>query len=40
MLLANGNEAMWNGAGFGVYRHVTNKGETNYMGGIDVVKLM
>jgi hypothetical protein len=40
MLLANGNEAMWNGVGFGVYRHVTNKGETNYMGGIDVAKLM
>jgi hypothetical protein len=40
MLLANGNETMWIGSGFGVYGHVTNKGETNYMGGIDIAKLM
>jgi hypothetical protein len=33
MLLANGNETMWIGTGFGMYGHVTNKGETNYMGG-------
>jgi hypothetical protein len=39
MLLANGNETMWNGAGFGAHRHVTNKGKTNYMEGIDVAKL-
>jgi hypothetical protein len=40
MLLANGNETMLNGMVFGAYRYVKNKGETNYMGGIDVVKLM
>jgi hypothetical protein len=39
MLLANRNETMWNGTGIGVYRSVTNKGEINYMGGIDVAKL-
>jgi hypothetical protein len=39
MLLVNGNETMWNGKGLGVYGRVTNKGETNYMGGIDVAKL-
>jgi hypothetical protein len=39
MLLVNRNETMWNGMGLGVYGSVTNKGETNYMGGIDVAKL-
>jgi hypothetical protein len=39
MLLANGNETMWNGMGFGAHGCVTNKGETNYMGGIHVAKL-
>jgi hypothetical protein len=32
MLLVNGNETMWNGTGFGVYGHVTNKGETKLYG--------
>jgi hypothetical protein len=32
MLLANGNEPMWNRTGFGVYGRVTNKGETNLYG--------
>jgi hypothetical protein len=40
MLLANENETMWNGMGFGMYGHVTNKGESNYMGGRDIAKLM
>jgi hypothetical protein len=40
MLAANGNETIWNGMEFGVYEHVTNKGKTNYMGGLDVAKLM
>jgi hypothetical protein len=39
MLLANGNETMWSRTGFGVHGCVTNKRETNYMGGIDIVKL-
>jgi hypothetical protein len=39
MLLANGNETMCNGTGFGVYGCVTNKGNINHMGGIDVAKL-
>jgi hypothetical protein len=39
MLLANGNETMWNGTGFGVHGCITNKGKTNYMEGIDVAKL-
>jgi hypothetical protein len=40
MLLANGNETMWNGTEFGEYGRVTNKGETNYMGGVYVAKLI
>jgi hypothetical protein len=40
MLLVNDNETMQNGMGFGVYGCVTNKGESNYMRGIDVAKLM
>jgi hypothetical protein len=40
ILLANENETMWNGRGFGMYGHVTNKGETNYMEGRGVAKLM
>jgi hypothetical protein len=40
MLLANENETMRNGMGFRMYGHVTNKGETNYMGGRDIAKLM
>jgi hypothetical protein len=39
MLLVNRNETMWNRTGFGMYGSVTNKGETNYMGGIDIAKL-
>jgi hypothetical protein len=39
MLLVNGNKTMWNRMGFGVHRHVTNKGKTNYMEGVDVAKL-
>jgi hypothetical protein len=35
MLLVNENETMWNG----VCGRVTNKGETNYMGGTGVGKL-
>jgi hypothetical protein len=40
MLAANGNETMWNGTEFGVYGCVTNTGETNYMGGVYVAKLI
>jgi hypothetical protein len=40
MLLANGNEAVWIGTGFRTYGHVTNKGETNYIGRGGVAKLM
>jgi hypothetical protein len=40
MLLANGNETMWNGTAFGEYGRVTNRWNTNYMGGIDVAKLI
>jgi hypothetical protein len=39
MLLANGNEAVWIGTGFGGCGRVTNKGKTNYMDGIHVAKL-
>jgi hypothetical protein len=39
MLVANGNVTVWIGIWLGVYGRVTNKGETNYMGGIDVAKL-
>jgi hypothetical protein len=39
MLLANENETMWTGMGFGVRGHVTYKGKTNYMGEIDIAKL-
>jgi hypothetical protein len=39
MLLANENETVWTGTGFGVRGHVTTNGKTNYMGGIDVAKL-
>jgi hypothetical protein len=40
MLAANGNETMWIGTEFGVYGRVTNKGETNYMGGVYIAKLI
>jgi hypothetical protein len=39
MLLANGNEAVWIGTGFGMYGRVTNRWKTNYMEGIHVAKL-
>jgi hypothetical protein len=39
MLPANENETVWNVTGFGMCGCATNKGETNYMGGRDVVKL-
>jgi hypothetical protein len=39
MLLANGNETMWNGTDFGAHGRVTSKGKTNYMEEIDVAKL-
>jgi hypothetical protein len=39
MLLVNRNETMWHGTGLRVYRCVTNKGETNYMGETGVEKL-
>jgi hypothetical protein len=39
MLLANGNETMWNGTGFGVRGRVSYKGKTNYMEEIDIAKL-
>jgi hypothetical protein len=39
MLLANGNETVWNVTGFGVYGRVTNNGKTNYMEWRDVAKL-
>jgi hypothetical protein len=40
MLLVNGNVTMWIGTWFGVHRHVTNKGETNYMEGTGIAKLI
>ena len=40
MLPANGNETVWTGTEFGVYGRVTNKWKTNYMGGMDVAKLI
>jgi hypothetical protein len=39
MLVANENETVWDGTGFGVQGRVTNKGKTNYMEEIDVAKL-
>jgi hypothetical protein len=39
-LLANGNETVWIGTGFGVYGRVTNRWKTNYMGGINIAKLI
>jgi hypothetical protein len=39
MLLANGNETVWIGTGFGMYGRVTNRWKTNYMEGIYVAKL-
>jgi hypothetical protein len=38
MLLANENETVWIVTGFGVHGCVTNKGQTNYMGRIDVAR--
>jgi hypothetical protein len=40
MLRENRNETMWNGTEFGMYGRVTNRWKTNYMGGIDVAKLI
>ena len=40
MLLANGNETVWIGTGFGGCGRVTYKGKTNYMGGGSIAKLM
>ena len=40
MLLANENETMWIGTGFGVHGRVTNKWKTNYMEGVSVAKLI
>jgi hypothetical protein len=40
MLPVNGNETMWNGTEFGEYGCFTNKGETNYMEGVYIVKLI
>jgi hypothetical protein len=39
MLVANENETVWNGTGFGVHGCVTNKGKTNCMEGMAVAKL-
>jgi hypothetical protein len=39
MLLANETETVWNVTRFRVCGHVTYKGKTNYMDGIDVAKL-
>jgi hypothetical protein len=39
ILVANENETMWNRMGFGVHGRVTNKGKTNFMEGMDIVKL-
>jgi hypothetical protein len=39
MLLANENETVWIITGFGMRGHVTNKGKTNYMEGIDIAKI-
>jgi hypothetical protein len=38
MLIANGNETMWIGTGFGAHGRVTNTGKTNYMDRIDIAK--
>jgi hypothetical protein len=40
MLLANGNVTGWIGTWFGVHGHVINKGQTNYMGGTGIAKLI
>jgi hypothetical protein len=40
MLLANGNGTVWIGTGLGVCGRFTNKGETNYMAGGSIAKLM
>jgi hypothetical protein len=40
MLLVNGNETMWIGTCLGMHKGVPNKGETNYMGGTGVAKLI
>jgi hypothetical protein len=40
MLLMDGNVTVWIGSWFRVYGHVTNKGESNYMRGTGVAKLM
>jgi hypothetical protein len=40
MLRANRNETMWDGTEFGMYGCVTNRRKTNYMGGINVAKLI
>jgi hypothetical protein len=39
-LRANRNETMWNTTEFGMYGRDTNRWKTNYMGGIDVAKLI
>jgi hypothetical protein len=40
MLRGNRNETVWNGTEFGMYGCVTNRWKTNYMGGMDVAKLI
>jgi hypothetical protein len=40
ILLVNGNVTVWIGTCFGMCGRVTDKGETNYMEGPDIAKLM
>jgi hypothetical protein len=40
MLVANGNVTVWIRTWFRVHRRVTNKRETNYMGGTGIAKLI
>jgi hypothetical protein len=40
MLLVNGNVTVWIGTWFRMCGHVTNKGETNYMEGTGIAKLI
>jgi hypothetical protein len=40
MLTANRNETMWSGTAFGVNGRFTNKWKTNYMGRVNVAKLI
>jgi hypothetical protein len=40
MLLANRNETVWIGTAFGMYGRFTTKWTTNYMGRVNIAKLI